>query len=330
MNILTIDFFRYIVYTICGDLIFEKCKEEYSAMKKIVDNFCLWEDLLGFGSPLYKNNWNLENIEVENNLKRLEILQTDALLPNDIFIDTIFTLNDGYVRCSDMPSDSLQMLLWIKDTIVKFYRMNLTDKSYGYPGIRGVLSFGQRFVYANQSSHSMGEFIQTTEERRKTLYQKNIVLAPLELQMNTAFSKAYIIEESGSRAGVKGPNLFIDENAITAICDFINKHNVYELVLTQEDFEKYGDQFYTYNASFELNTDKPQLRVMCQIDDTIWEAFKIVFTSKIPYNNEQCSIHTNLFIPSTIFDSITSPYTLETITVDTLESEFQETREVDT
>lgn len=310
-------------------MIFEKCKEEYSTMKKIVDNFCLWEDLLGFGSPLYKNNWNLENIEVENNLKRLEILQTDALLPNDIFIDTIFTLNDGYVRCSDMPSDSLQMLLWIKDTIVKFYRMNLTDKSYGYPGIRGVLSFGQRFVYANQSSHSMGEFIQTTEERRKTLYQKNIVLAPLELQMNTAFSKAYIIEESGSRAGVKGPNLFIDENAITAICDFINKHNVYELVLTQEDFEKYGDQFYTYNASFELNTDKPQLRVMCQIDDTIWEAFKIVFTSKIPYNNEQCSIHTNLFIPSTIFDSITSPYTLETITVDTLESEFQETREVD-
>ena len=299
-------------------------------MKKIVDNFCLWEDLLGFGAPLYKNNWNLENVEVENNLKRLEILQIDALLPNDIFLDTIFTLNDGYVRCSNMPIDPLTMLLWIRDTIVKFYRMNLSDKSYGYPGIRGVLSFGQRFVYTHQSSHSMGEFIQTTEERKKTLYQKNIVSAPLELQMNTAFSKAYIIEESGSSAGVKGPNLFIDEIALTAICDFINKHNVYKLVPTQEDFEKYGDQFYIYNASFEANADIPQLRIVCQIDDTIWDALKIEFASKIPYINERCNINTNLFIPSILYDSITSPYTLETITVDTLETEFVDRSEVDT
>ena len=294
-------------------------------MKKTVDNFCLWEDLLGFGSPLYKNNWDLNSVEVEKNLNRLTILQTDALLPNDIFMDTIFTLNDGYVRCSDMPSDSLQMLLWIRDTIIKFYRMNLTDKSCGYPGIRGVLSFGQRFIYTNEHSHSMGEYVQTTEERRKTLYQKNIVTAPLELQMNTAFSKAYIIESSGSKAGVSGPNLFLDENAIIAICDFINKNNVFQLLLTDEELEKYGQQYYFYNANFDLtNVKNPQLQIKCKINDTEWEALRIIFDETIPYKNERCNIYTNLFIPSVIYDSITSPHSQETILLDTLETQFKD------
>lgn len=294
-------------------------------MKRIVDNFCLWEDLLGFGSPLYNNNWDLKNVEVENNLKRLAVLCDDALLPNDVFTDTIFTLNDGYVRCSDMPESSLQMLLWLKNTIIKFYWMNLTDKSYGYPGIRGVLSFGQRFVYTNEHTRSMGEFIQTTEERRKTLYQKNIVMAPMELQMNTAFSKAYIIEASGSKAGVSGPRLFIDETAILAICNFINNHKVFELIGTKEDYEKYGKQFYIYDAYFASSIEQPQLRIMCKINDTMWESLKIIFEKKIPYKNERCNINTNLFVPHMMFDSITSPHCLETITLDTLETQFKET-----
>jgi len=171
----------------------------------------------------------------------------------------------------------------------------------------------------------MGDYIQTSEERRRTLYQKNIVTVPLELQMNTAFSKAYIIEASGSNAGVRGPNLFIDESAIIAICDYINSHNVYKLLLTDEESLRYGEKAYIYDAQFDsTNIEEPQLRIICQIDGTIWEAFKITFAKKIPYNNERCNIYTNLFIPRVMNDSITSPHTQETIVLDTMERTFEE------
>lgn len=64
--------------------------------------------------------------------------------------------------------------------------------------MRGVITIGERF------SHAVGS--------ESVIHPgKNVSYFPAEFQMNASFSKATIIEESGSRAGIIGANLYIDK-----------------------------------------------------------------------------------------------------------------------
>ena len=44
-----------------------------------------------------------------------------------------------------------------------------------------------------------------------------VIYNPKEMQMNTAFSKAYILESGGGKAGLPGNYMYIDKSVIDAI-----------------------------------------------------------------------------------------------------------------
>ena len=52
-----------------------------------------------------------------------------------------------------------------------------------------------------------------------------MLTTPEYFQMNTAFSKAYIIESSGSKAGVTGNNLYIDNYLLIFLEDLVLKED---------------------------------------------------------------------------------------------------------
>ena len=42
----------------------------------VIDNFCIWEDLLGYGKPFYTNDWDLNNENCQTNIKRIKSIET--------------------------------------------------------------------------------------------------------------------------------------------------------------------------------------------------------------------------------------------------------------
>lgn len=200
---------------------------------QIIDCICCWYDLLGYGAPFADSQWDLHNEIAQKSIKR--ILQ-DAFPFSGMYslqMGKRLHLNDGVISNHDIQiecEDPLNKVVSYLDAIVEdFNALNYFDQSYGYPGVRGVLTAGHRFAYEN---------VNITEQ-----VEGNIVAYhPKEFQMNTAFSKAYIVEESGSRAGIKGNWMYIDR----VIFDLFNK---------------YSNQKYQYSWSEVQSTDKITIEI---------------------------------------------------------------------
>ena len=173
---------------------------------EIKDCLCCWCDLLGYGTPFVESGWELRDQRCKKNYERIEKLRLQFTSTwSAKQVGTKLSFNDGFASTIDITPHNdesyMDTLLFIEGVINDFDSLNGTDKRNGFPGARGILALGQRFSY-DSCSHSYNLI-----RKRTTAYY------PKEFQMNTAFSKAFIMEESGSRANIKGSNLFID-NAI--------------------------------------------------------------------------------------------------------------------
>lgn len=113
-----------------------------------------------------------------------------------------------------------------------FNEINAIDKHGDDHGVRGVFTFGQRYEYIP------GNFMIRVSDKEITTYY------PKEFQMNTAFSKANIIEESGSRHGIKGGFLYFDKYALDAIRKIADTTEGHSVTDYYED-EKY---YFTINT----------------------------------------------------------------------------------
>ena len=110
--------------------------------------------------------------------------------------------------------------------VEKFFELNEKDKIGESFGIRGVFTFGQRYEYMDTNytyDASTGEIL---------------AYFPKEFQMNTAFSKANIIEESGTAYGIKGPYLYFDKVALEEIEKIANQIDGYN-ISKKDDEESY-------------------------------------------------------------------------------------------
>lgn len=170
---------------------------------EIIDCICSWYDLLGYGAPFVEANWNLHDERCKINVDRIENLK--MLFHSSWSVEPLGTrlaFNDGFSSTIDVDvssSEHYKKLLYFLEGIVKdFNSINHYDKKNGFPGIRGIITYGQRFAY-DSCSQSYDVFS-----------EKTISYFPTEFQMNTAFSKAFIIEESGNRANITGDNLYFD------------------------------------------------------------------------------------------------------------------------
>ncbi len=271
------------------------------------NSFCAWIDLLGYGAAFYQSNWDLHTSEAIRNLYRIKKLEPALHSINNPFFETLFSLNDGIIRNFDIPqNDTLMMMQWLVDVLLKFKVINDLDINNGFYGVRGVITYGMRAQYRDFDTIGKGDLIQTSQEKREKYNKTKIIYTPNEMQMNTAFSKAYIIESGGSSQGLLKNKIHLDEKMLDKFVFYINETGKTEFGLTDEDFKKNGPCIYKYSALFEKN--KKTLTITAQTDTTVWECLKIEFDNIISYKNDKQSLTTQLFTPKRVFEALYSPY----------------------
>ena len=159
---------------------------------KVIDCFCAWCDLLGYGKIFKDAKWDLHDKSCYANFERIKNVKD--LLQNPFTSGKTLLLNDGVIKTFDVESDPAHDVTKIVNFLIQFVKgfneINEKDKIEDSYGIRGVFTYGQRYEYTENNFMSDGREIS--------------IYFPKEFQMNTAFSKANIIEESGSKFGVKG------------------------------------------------------------------------------------------------------------------------------
>ncbi|MCY9660711.1 hypothetical protein P5G65_29810 [Paenibacillus chondroitinus] len=178
-----------------------------------IESFCLWCDLLGYGTPFINSNWDLTSKESRKNLIRIAKLQhlmrgINSVNPKE----TTLVLNDGFIKnvdVNDRHDGPLAYIYWLTSVINYFRYLNKVDKENGFPGARGVLTYGHRVGFSRDIETARGKIL-THPDDQDYYNNMKVVYSPNEFQMNTAFSKAYIMESLGSRVGLRGPNLYID------------------------------------------------------------------------------------------------------------------------
>lgn len=236
---------------------------------EIVECICAWYDLLGFGQPLVDSNWNLNDERCKNQLRRIESMHFGITNFFSATHGTItFNLNDGVISNLDMertkPGFKARLIMALDDLVLEFESLNTRDSRSGFPGMRGILTFGHRYNY--------------TDTESTVMVANGITIAyhPKVFQMNTAFSKAYIMESSGSKVGISGNHLYIDEFLLDAIESFLLTDN--------DDSDK-------FIVEKNLNVDGVDCFYSIQKNDDVF--LKLEFDSVVKYNNK--GISTNLY-----------------------------------
>lgn len=196
----------------------------------VIECFCMWSDLLGFGNAFQEGNWSFQNDIAEKNIARLQRLESSLYTSNDPSKEVALVLNDGLARIYDLPkleSESSQFLWWLHLAIANHWLVNANDQQFGNPGLRSVLTFGER-VRTWRGSKSWGDHHLIGSSEMKLFANKKIcIYSPEEFQLNLAFSKAYIIDSLGKKGGLAGPGLYVDVEALVAIENFLTSqpHN---------------------------------------------------------------------------------------------------------
>jgi len=273
----------------------------------IYESFCAWIDLLGYGSAFYSSNWDIRSPIALNNLKRIKLLEPITTSIYSPYNETLFSLNDGFIRNFDITKNNVTEILgWFIDVMLKFKGINEADKENGFYGARGVIAHGSRVQYRQFDSLGKGDFIYASEETKRKYNEKRIVLTPSELQMNTAFSKAYIIESGGSQKGLIKNKLHIDEKMLIKLAETINEIGSDEFGLTDEDYEKNVPYIYKYSADF--CRDSKTFLVKANCNGTEWDCFRMDFDNVIFYENDPQALTTHLYTPCRVYDSIYSSH----------------------
>lgn len=182
--------------------------------KEVIPCLCSWFDLLGYGKPFVDSKWDLSDERCYNNFRRIEQVAdvfTSGWATHSVGVR--LSINDGYACTIDIGEDANEIsstYTFLEGAVQDFLAISDIDKRAGNPGVRGVITIGERF------SHTLGN-------EAVIFSGKTVSYYPSEFQMNTSFSKATIIEESGSRAGIIGSNLYIDKDVYGYLV-FVAKH----------------------------------------------------------------------------------------------------------
>ena len=226
---------------------------------KVIDCFCAGCDLRGYGKIFKDAKWNLHDKSCYANFERIKNVKD--LLQNPFTSGKTLLLNDGVIKTFDVESDPAHDVTKIVNFLIQFVKgfneINEKDKIEDSYGIRGVFTYGQRYEYTENNFMSDGREIS--------------IYFPKEFQMNTAFSKANIIEESGSKFGVKGAFLYFDSFALDVIKQIAEKSRAHSV-------ENYKNDRYYYFSINIMNMSMITLKFE---------------KNGIPYNNE--SIETTLY-----------------------------------
>lgn len=189
-----------------------------------VDCISAWFDICGYGEILSKCDWNLSKVQDQGFIELLNCFHQFTAHPfiaiPPVLTEKILILNDGLARTCDLiPSGGLKsvaipFVFYIRNLFLAYKSCLKLCKNYQL-GLRAVLSGGERIQYSNEIF--TGNSILTHDSKNISefgvnLLQTNFLYNPAEFQMNTAFSKAYSIDNMGTAYGIKPNNLFIERS----------------------------------------------------------------------------------------------------------------------
>jgi len=200
------------------------------------DVLCFWSDLLGFGNDFFQNQWKL-NYEMKRKVfDRLRNAHKEFLINTSPFIEHSLVLNDGLVKVCNLDSKSVNhpdiIGLYLRGCINTHLRINEIELENNLPGCRSILTFGESIdyivdnvtiddyvsIYTKKNPNELSEIAKKTNN-------EIVVYNPSPFQMNTAFSKSYILDSLGSKHGITGNSLFIDQSVIDFMKNLSEKFN---------------------------------------------------------------------------------------------------------
>jgi hypothetical protein len=194
------------------------------------DFFCVWSDLLGFGNVFFENNWNLSDKQNRSVYERLQKAHSIVLYNSGISNERNLILNDGIAKVYQPqtkerdPNNILSLSLFLRSAIQLHIEINEIEAKNGYPGCRTVLSFGQGIEYLVDEIRFDDYVMNYTKPQgqeisdiAKSCGNPIMIYNPRELQMNTAFSKAYTLESYGSKINLAGNKFFVEQSVIDSI-----------------------------------------------------------------------------------------------------------------
>lgn len=194
--------------------------------------FCMWSDLLGFSNFFVQNNWELNDDVRRQIYNRLEAAHS-AVLYYSSWYERNLILNDGIAKVFHPRSkfedknNVLSISLFFRSCVELHLSISETEHEHNYPGCRSILAFGENIEYLADEIR-LDDYVMNYSKPQgaeiSDLAQKVgnpvVIYNPKELQMNTAFSKAFLLDEGGSKAGLPGNYFYIDESVVNAVIEY--------------------------------------------------------------------------------------------------------------
>jgi len=181
-----------------------------------------WMDICGFGSRLESAAWDLQKLQTSGMVNILSEAYSRVGHPLWTGVspaphEIILVLNDGIARTVDLLhpeyTDAVQAIFYVRNIVLAHLNLlRLTHKSK--LGVRTVIAGGERIQFS--PTQFTGNMILHHEyppsKIGKKLLDQNFLYNPAEIQMNTAFAKAYTIDSKGSKYGFTINGLFLEES----------------------------------------------------------------------------------------------------------------------
>lgn len=195
--------------------------------------FCFWSDLLGFGNLFFERQWMLSETDKESVYRRLQNAHTIFLENTMAFQETSLILNDGLVKLHEYNgfSDAISFSMYLRSCIYTHNRIKKSETDKDLPGPRSILSFGESITYLTGNTHIDDYVFNYTKpegQNVSTLAQNTgnpiVVYNPSPFQMNTAFSKSYILDSLGTKYGIEGNHIYVDQSVIDFTKSFATKN----------------------------------------------------------------------------------------------------------
>jgi hypothetical protein len=184
-----------------------------------------WVDLLGYGAMIAEAGFNPIDPRAKEAITRLRTFHRIVAEHSGRYYRTL-VLNDGAVAYRDLSLRSSGVTHdFLARSFTLFEAIQASEQRNGWPGARMVLATGFRAKGSRRAiDHASGQLnsilarlaageIATEQAVREAASIERYFDVLPHLQANFAFTKAYIADSGGSRAGLGGARFFVD-NAI--------------------------------------------------------------------------------------------------------------------
>ena len=182
-----------------------------------------WIDLLGYGGMIANAEFNPADRRSRVPISRLRAFHRIVAEHSARTFRTL-VLNDGAAAYRDLSMRGPDVTCdFLTRSFAMFTAINALEKANGFPGARMVMAVGFRSKGSRRAidytSGHLNSILSRLENglisaeqavKEAGSIQRYFDVLP-QLQANFAFTKAYLADSSGSKAGLGGPRFFVDD-----------------------------------------------------------------------------------------------------------------------